>query len=396
MTSLRLLWLAFASLLLVACATAPNHRAAATGPAKPIERFTRARPPGAPRVGDDPMVIHTLPIGAGNCHLLQCPSENKLIVFDCGSTGAGDQNWDENDVQNYVNNLIDDDTDIVVTVSHANTDHYNYLPDLFADSDQVSTIAIGQQLGNYSVDFRNWVNDLTGNHNANLWWSAGQYSSNGNENWLSCWAPDGHGGWDLDVAGEILVVDAGATANDQSMVVQMDYQQFSTIFTGDMTGTTEHAITGGVPQNYHTSVLTGAHHGADTAGSNSASWALANSAEMVMFSSGTRHLHPRCDSVEVYQPYAGQADDHEIHCGDNGQYEQRDLDDQIFVTNDQGLIVIDANEDGSYLYDLGDAALAKSHLSRGPRGLLLDKTKAKVTHKPRKNPPPKRLTGEVP
>ncbi len=291
----------------------------------------------------DVMKIHTIPVGAGNCQLLECPAQNKLVVFDCGSRGRGSLGWSREEVTEYVDNLIDIDTEVVVSISHADRDHSSYLPTMFADT-QVSAILVGQTPNDYPVRVQQWMNQQRNDGARLIWWQGPHVDARPNDD-LSCWAEDRHGGWDIDVPAYILAVNAGNTPNDASMVVSETYDTFQTIFTGDMTGATQQLIAANPRINLaDTDVITGAHHGADTDGSNSHAWANANRAELVIFSSGTLNEHPRCVSVDVYRPYVlTNADQHDYECGQNGFYVNRVTNDAVLVTDTQGLINVDTN-----------------------------------------------------
>ena len=312
----------------------------------------------------DYMTVHTLPVGAGNCQLLDCPSQNKLIMFDCGSLGTGTRGWTAAEVHQYVDNLIDNNTVVVVSISHTDADHNNYLPDVFDDI-TVSDIVFARAQGDYSQAVYDWMEQQEEDGADLIWWNA-EYTSAAPEDELSCFAPDGGGSWDVDVAGYILAVNAGNTANDASMVIGEIYGDFQIVFTADMTATTEADIADDDPIDLiDTDVITGAHHGADTYGSNSQEWVDATQADLVMFSAGTRHLHPRCDSVDRYLPYLfTNADAHDYDCGDGGVYVNRNTTDAVLVTDVNGLITVQADGQGGWEYNWDPDAQAASIAAR--------------------------------
>ncbi len=314
-------------------------------PARPQERKPRRVMRDGVMANNDIMTITTLPVGAGNCQILQCPSQDKIIVFDCGSLGAGTQNWDVQQVTQYIDNLVGDDTEVVVAVSHTDGDHNNYLPTVFANI-YVHDVVIAQQRGAYPLAVRNWFAEVEAD-DGTVWSWPGHYVGQAPDDELSCWVEDGQGGWDMDVEAYVLAVNAAGGANSASLVVSETYDNFQTIFTGDMTQATEDLINSDLQINLgDTDVITGAHHGADTYGSNSQTWVDANQATMVIFSAGTRHYHPRCTSVDRYLPHLGDdSDDHGYHCGNGGGYVHRNTDDNIVVTDDNGLIKVTTDGD---------------------------------------------------
>lgn len=323
-----------ATLTLAACGTGIIK------PAPPLE--------GAPVVNVvDPgnLIVHTLPIGAGNCQIAQCPSGNRLVVMDCGSKGAGTQDWDASKVKSYVETLIDDKSEITVSVSHPDEDHYNYLAPAFAGMN-VKTLYLGGDWSQYNSTFQDWVETQRINRAAAVNLYPGFYASTTPEPGLSCWKPQ-QGGSSMQVASYILGVNAGTTKNDGSMVVAMRYGDFTTTFTGDMTQATENKLQ--LPTglgSFRANLLTGAHHGASSQGSNSAEWAAATRPDFVVFSAGLRYSHPRCNSVDRYTTVGASLPEHEYFCGDSTGGETRKTKNNILVTDSNGLIVIEADSKG--------------------------------------------------
>lgn len=310
-------------------------------------------PVTVPGISIDPgkLVIHTLPIGSGNCQIAQCPAGNKIIVMDCGSGGAGSQNWNVNTARAYVRGLVNAHTEIAVSVSHPHVDHYRYLPTVLDDV-PVRTLYISRQVANYNADFQNWVHNQQVHAGMNVVAFPGFYASTLAENGLSCWADSGHGGVAMDVASYILGVNTGTGANEGSMVVAMRYGSFQTLFTGDMTAETEASLRVPIPLgSLRSQLLTSPHHGSASHGSNSATWADATRPGLVLFSTGTRFHHPRCESVNVYAGYVGQNSAlHRLHCGDSGGWHEQDTQHNLLTTDSNGLIRVTASNDGTYQF----------------------------------------------
>ncbi|AVP98896.1 hypothetical protein C7S18_17680 [Ahniella affigens] len=296
------------------------------------------------------MTIYTLPVGSGNCQMMLCPNQNRMIMFDCGSTGLGNLGWNRADVGQFIATQINDQTQIAVSISHPDADHSNYLPDVLAGR-PISTIVMSRQPGDYPAAVRDWMANLQA-QGTGLLYTGGIYRSHAPEPSLSCYAPDAHGGWNIDVPGYIVMMNAGATANDASMVIAQQYAGFQALFTGDMTGATEQQVNPVAPVALAgTRVITGAHHGAVSHGSNSQIWADANQASLVMFSSGTRFMHPRCPAVGVYWPYLfTDAAPHQFQCGNNGQWQVVNTQNAAFVTNNNGLIRVRVANNGQWDY----------------------------------------------
>lgn len=360
----RGLLLSTLSLLLAACAGREiKPDVAATPPPADTQKVVASPPPPDRQdisafAPDGTLRIHTLPVGAGNCQVVQCPNQNKLVVMDCGSKGRGTQGWTADDASRYIRGMIDGSTEVVVTVSHPDGDHYNYLPVVF-DGVRVNSLYIGAQLSNYNDTFRNWVANEQRYYGMPVSSHAGFYASPTPDSVLSCWRSDGFGGRTLDAPAQILAVNAGTTSNDASMVISMRYGNFSTIFTGDMTAATERAIVGAGPvAPLASTVITGAHHGAESYGSNSPSWANATRPQFLMFSAGERFLHPRCSSVDNYLAYVrNNSSLHGYFCGRDGGYEHRITTEAVAVTDDNGLIKVRGRSDGTFDYEWSTSGL---------------------------------------
>ena len=273
-------------------------------------------------------------------------------MLDCGSRGRGDRGLDPDAVANFIDSLMGDNTQVTVAVSHPDADHYNYLPSVI-EAHRVSAVAVARSTQNYSAEFREWLWDVEKRPGGAIPAALpGPYSSKALEPALSC-----RNGQGFDVEGRILALNAGTTNNDTSMVVAMQYRSFRALFTGDMTGVTEQEITNKGMTNFAQNVdlLTAAHHGASSMFSNSATWAALTNPQIVVFSAGTQHRHPRCGAVDAYTN-AGQnrllrnVSDHGYRCG-NGAYESRpSTRDAVFVTNDNGRFTIVVSPQGVFQY----------------------------------------------
>ncbi|MEC5193981.1 hypothetical protein GGR75_000415 [Xanthomonas campestris] len=307
---------------------------------------------------DGRLHVWTLPVGAGNCQVVTCPRRDaagfkKLLVMDCGALPSGrNPNFQVDRVSEAINGMIDGTTKVVVTVSHPDQDHYNYISEVLKNV-PVSAVYLALNPNDYTVgNFGQWVKDQQ-KVGAQLRYTNVPYATGiGIEEDLSCQGNNGWGGNATDVEGRILAMNASGTpgtpSNNASMVVSMKYGLFQTLFTGDMTQVTEGLIanlSAGWPLN--SQVVTGAHHGAISAGSNSASWAQKTSPQAVIFSSGKRYKHPRCESIQNYLDYGLRivAASHSIQCS-GGLPGQSTL--PVFLTQTNGMIHYSATNDGSF------------------------------------------------
>lgn len=334
----------------------------------------RTAPP-APQFGPalqwpkDRFTIHTLPVGSGNCQIALCPAQNRLVVMDCGSSAKGDQGWERATVKSRVDGLlasVASPPDLVITVSHSDSDHYNFLPDVFDDTVLAKTKSKNLWLvGNYyqySDTFLQWVENSK-KSGLGTQYIQQRLSSMAIEPALSCPSSNGAG---LDVEARVLAVNAAGCGNDSSLVVSMTYNgNFRTIFTGDMTETTRRLIAHNITDAAllrPTQLITAAHHGSSTDGSNSTAWAGMTLPETVVASAGTLYWHPTCAALTSYRhSVRGGAKPHTISCSAKNQsknqwYWYPNSTQNTYVTNDNGRISVSAAADGSYAVDTYPAA----------------------------------------
>ena len=72
--------------------------------------------------------VHTLPVGQGDCTVIQChPATGHAILFDCGTTGG--YYLPISYFQSFFQ--LEEVISITVMISHAHRDHYNLIPKLF-------------------------------------------------------------------------------------------------------------------------------------------------------------------------------------------------------------------------------------------------------------------------
>ncbi|AVP98898.1 hypothetical protein C7S18_17690 [Ahniella affigens] len=350
--------------------------------------------------------IYTLPVGAGNCQLMLCPNQNRMIMFDCGALPFDKVGWNKADVSAFIANLINPNTSISVSISHTHYDHNSYLPDVLANR-RISTIVMSDTPQNYPANVRNWMRNAY-NQGTRVLWKSGIYRSQAPEPPLSCYKPEPTGGWSIDVQGYVVMMNAGANPNDASMVIAQRYGRFQTVFTGDMTGETEQRIDNNLPVPLNqTTVITGAHHGSDSHDSNNPSWAIANQAEAVMFSAGGLFWHPRCAAAQTYRPYLLQFPRaHNFQCGRDHHWARGPTRLAAYSTNINGAIRVRADANGRWdigarlnaLDDLNAIALEslkRADLMPGPDTLYGD-SQVPNTATPDIDPAPETNCGDPP
>ena len=280
--------------------------------------------------------IHFLNIGAGTCTVVECPGANAPpMVIDCGSLGGSDSDMDRAQAATYVQNVLNAHTAAPnVVLSHADADHYGFIPTVLSGV-QVTNIFQGGDPAAYDEDdFPTW---LTGQTNA------GAVVRNG-------FPADFHNAGDAvpelacgDALTFILTVNSGNTSNSPSLVLLIEYEEFTAIFTGDAEGVTEDRARTNFGGAVLATVLSGSHHGASTHQSNDDDWADVTAPTITVFSSGTRFGHPRCDAARVYDEYTVDLSSHATHCGVDNSFDNRDqtpTTEARYVTEVDGTIVV--------------------------------------------------------
>ena len=299
--------------------------------------WTKIVPEQAERASNE-LKIHFLNVDPGTCTLVECPGDNvQPLMVDCGAHCQFDTDTGktEEEAKEYITEILSSyTTKPNLVLSHADYDHYTYIPTIFSDVN-VEHIWQGGDADDYgSKGFPAW---LTGqrNNNANIHvgFPANFHTPSdqpiGDE--LSCGLANTY----------ILTVNTPGSKNTNSLVLLIEYGDFTAIFTGDATGITEDQIRANCPNVLKASVLVGSHQGADTHRSNSVEWAQAVTPKVTVFSSGWKFNHPRCDSVEKYEQYLSGAPSHPVQC--DGSSEQYDTTYAEYMTEINGITVITSN-----------------------------------------------------
>lgn len=79
---------------------------------------------------EDELRIHYLNIGAGTCTVVQCPGPNAPpMIVDCGSLEPASDDMDVDETRSYIGALLGESTARPnLVISHADSDHYGYIP----------------------------------------------------------------------------------------------------------------------------------------------------------------------------------------------------------------------------------------------------------------------------
>ena len=100
--------------------------------------------------------IYALPVGNGDCTIVQCPS-GELIIIDAGNTGG--EGWMEAMIATFLKPQLGKISTLIIM--HADRDHFSYIPELFTLNDvpNLQRIILGGRKDDYtSPPFRKWLN----------------------------------------------------------------------------------------------------------------------------------------------------------------------------------------------------------------------------------------------
>ena len=222
--------------------------------------------------GDALVKVYTLPIGQGDCNIIECNGGKNVIIFDCGSSGAYVINED------FIGSLLYGAETVTIIISHGHADHYRKIV-LFLNSlvGKIKTILVGGELDDYPAYIKNIAtNDVSGDTN---------FCNN------------------KKIKFEFLQGNFGSTnKNEKGLLMKLSCNtcQSSLLFTGDMEGPTAQALAtnkkySNFLQSTHYKM---AHHGASEK-ANEEDWLKAISPVEVhvshMYNHGSYH-HPRCEA----------------------------------------------------------------------------------------------------
>ena len=285
----------------------------------------------------DEIRIHSLNVGAGSCHVVECPGNTAPILYDCGRTSRSDPDMTGEEVVNYANGIFNQyEAAPIVIVSHGDRDHYRYIPSVMGDR-IASAVWFGGRRGGYSSEMRDWfgyqddngVDVIGGFDSLTAGFSNSGRSCSGSAMWPCV---------DQSADGQ-----RGTTKNAGSLVVRIEHGDFSVTLTGDATGETENRAIENFAE-LETTLLAGSHHGASTEGSNGQGWADATRPHITLFSSGTSYGHPRCVVMERFESSLASVSSHDIQCGvSNTEYRIVLTQRAQYVTRVNGTVVVSSD-----------------------------------------------------
>ena len=280
--------------------------------------------------------FYALPVGQGDCTIIQCPNGN-TVVLDCGSSGGN--RMTPNQVENFLGTQINQVVAIIIT--HPDRDHFNYLYQIDWNDTSINQVIIGGTLQNYdrpSSQFMmiyNWL--LNFNNMGKLYTVSNGQSCIGN-----CAVTLGTNFCDnQNIQFNILAANVGSTSNQKSIVMKSVVGQFSMLLPGDMEGTAANTIATTLGQQLQSVVYKIAHHGASTI-ANSPTW-LAPIQPRSAFASSAYNFgncrHPRCLTIQRIlnsQTIIQTTLSHDFYCGNGpgvNPTQYNDYNESIFETS---------------------------------------------------------------
>jgi competence protein ComEC len=289
----------------------------------------------APRQQDE-IRVHFLNVGAGTCTIVECPGPNASpMIVDCGSTGATDDDLSGDEVVTYVRGILAQHQSAPnVVLSHADLDHYSHIATALADLTAASIWQGGDSDEYASAGFPTWLADQQ-NRGAALHRDFPAHFHNNRQplgDDLSCGSASTF----------VLTANTGSSKNAQSLVLMVEYADFTAVFTGDSEGETETQAIANYDNGIKATVMTASHHGASTHGSNSQDWADSTAPSLLLSSAGDKFFHPRCAATNRYGSLA-ETKRHGIRCGSSSSYTTSRTTLAHYVTEVNGTVIVTSN-----------------------------------------------------
>ncbi|MEM1181731.1 MAG: hypothetical protein AAGM22_25530, partial [Acidobacteriota bacterium] len=242
------------------------------------------------------LTVHTINVGQGSCHLLQCSQYNAQgehvhtdsVVFDCGTTSRGPLGLSSLFAAGYMRYNHFDASSSPLYVSHGDADHWSALPRIYFDG-LPPVVNYAGSFRDYGDRFRltlqrairaNPAMSINGGQNVNTTWSRDEIGQR-LERFGACQASidllsvnatlaDRQGG---NLRGYVSPRERNAVS--AVLGVSADSQLYSAILPGDAVDATEADVAAADKASFSSaqvSLLLSSHHGADSYGSNGQGW----------------------------------------------------------------------------------------------------------------------------
>lgn len=256
--------------------------------------------------------VFALPVGQGDCTVIQCPNGN-IVFVDCGTSGGN--RLTAYGVEKWLNTSISNVYYILIT--HPDRDHHSYLPDIFTDITNIIGVIIGGSLDDYQGEnIYNWLNNLRTQVPSKLF-----TISNGQSCINNCALGIGtnfcnNGNYQFN----ILAANVGPSSNEESIVMRINTSGgWSMLLSGDMEDDASLEIANELGAGLQSVVYKMSHHGASRL-ANKVEW-LTPIAPTYAFASSAYDFgnckHPRCNTIIRLQNLPSMtitAQPHQFYC----------------------------------------------------------------------------------
>ena len=282
--------------------------------------------------------VYALPVGQGDCTIIQCPNGN-LVVVDCGSSGG--LGLQPPQIKDFLQNQMEKVVAIVVT--HPDRNHFNYIDKIEWIPSTINQVIIGGSLDDYNgrmqdyARFYKWLTKMNSDgklHKVN----------DGQPCVGNCAVPKGTDFCDSHrISFNILAANVeGSSSNEKSIVMKVTAGRWSMLLPGGMEGKAARVVAKELGPQLNSVVYKMAEHG-DSDQANNLIWLDPIKPQMAFASSAYNHqpeksLHPRCNTVARLHNLQtiGYAERHPFHCGNGEALEPTQYDDfsyNIFETS---------------------------------------------------------------
>ncbi len=257
--------------------------------------LTEKIPPFVLPEASDNLEVYALPVGQGDCTIIQCPNGN-LVVNDCGS--SGDNRLTAKGVKAFLGNRIG--KVVAIIISHSDQDHFEYLYNIAWTTTNIQQVIIGETLEAYKWKNKGkiykWLNDFKKAEKLVV--------VNNGESCIGTCTVLGNFCSDPNIKFDILAANVGKTSNEKSIVMKINsakvYFNSNILLSGDMEGDASIKIANKLNNGQlKSTIYKMSHHGASDK-ANKDEWLKPIAPWMAFVSSGYNFgncRHPRCTTI---------------------------------------------------------------------------------------------------
>ena len=270
------------------------------------------------------MTVYAIGVGQGDSNIIVCPNGKDILIVDMGATRPiyVDKSYGTYLLKEKFG-AVQKGMNIHVIISHSHIDHYSFIKSALDEEliPLVSEVVLGGVHDNYGKSFKKWLSANIGNvysvnseqscfGNSDCTWTpistvsgvaANKTSleSRKGDPWQVC-------GKEVDIT--VLGANIGTTPNSRSVILKIEYNEWSLFLSGDFEGVTAQKQ---LMENWEDSTLQStyykmAHHGAWTDFKANLPDLLAQvQPQRVYVSQGYPELsqfrHPNCEAIQNLQ-----------------------------------------------------------------------------------------------